>query len=56
MCLQGNAEKSRIIMVGDTIKRADIGPGGAFVEIKNSHDAQYVIMSSCTSLSVHRCK
>lgn len=38
--LQSNAEKSRIIMVGDTLKKASDSSGGSFTEIKNFGDAQ----------------
>lgn len=38
--LQSNAEKSRIIMVGDTLKKASDSSGGRFIEIKNFGDAQ----------------
>ncbi|KAL8132445.1 hypothetical protein AgCh_008078 [Apium graveolens] len=35
----GNAEKSRIIMVGDTVKKASASSGGKLIEIKDSGDA-----------------
>lgn len=40
MILQSNAEKSRIIMVGDTLKKATDSSGERFTEIKNIGDAQ----------------
>lgn len=48
----GNAEKSRIILVGDSIKRASIGHGGAFIQIKNSDDAQKMLKGTEGSLSM----
>ncbi|PPR90011.1 hypothetical protein GOBAR_AA30678 [Gossypium barbadense] len=36
-----NAEKSRIIMVGDTLKKTSYSSGGSFTEIKNFGDAQF---------------
>jgi len=38
--LQGNAEKSRIIMVGDTLKKAG-GDGEGLVTIKDLGDTEY---------------
>ncbi|KAI7750362.1 hypothetical protein M8C21_014688 [Ambrosia artemisiifolia] len=35
----GNAEKSRIIMVGDTLKKASASSGGSLIEIKDFSDA-----------------
>ncbi|KAF3342073.1 phosphoglucan phosphatase LSF1 [Carex littledalei] len=39
----GNAEKARIIMVGDTIKLASGSSNGTFVEIKDLQDTQNMI-------------
>lgn len=40
--MQGNAEKSRIIMVGDTLKKAsESSSEGKLVEIKDFGDAEY---------------
>ena len=42
---QGNAEKSRIIMVGDTLKKASesssSSSGGGLIEIKDFGDTEY---------------
>lgn len=38
---QGNAEKSRIIMVGDTLKKASNDQSGGFVSIKDLGDTEY---------------
>lgn len=40
---QGNAEKSRIIMVGDTLKKAGDSSGGRLLEAKDFGDTQYAI-------------
>ncbi|KAL3322611.1 hypothetical protein AABB24_039950 [Solanum stoloniferum] len=37
----GNAEKSRIIMVGDTLKKAGDSSTGGFIEIKDFGDTEY---------------
>ncbi|CAN4115609.1 unnamed protein product [Withania somnifera] len=37
----GNAEKSRIIMVGDTLKKASDASGGGLIEIKDFGDTEY---------------
>ncbi|MQM13484.1 hypothetical protein Taro_046410 [Colocasia esculenta] len=37
----GNAERSRIIMVGDALKKASTLSGGGFVDIKDLDDTQY---------------
>ncbi|XP_075085808.1 phosphoglucan phosphatase LSF1, chloroplastic isoform X1 [Nicotiana tabacum] len=37
----GNAEKSRIIMVGDTLKKASDSSGGGLIEIKDFGDTEY---------------
>lgn len=39
--MQGNAEKSRIIMVGDTLKKASESSGGKLIEIKDFGDTEY---------------
>ncbi|KAF8378285.1 hypothetical protein HHK36_029624 [Tetracentron sinense] len=39
----GNAEKSRIIMVGDTLKKASNGSGGGLIEIKDYGDMQKML-------------
>lgn len=39
----GNAEKSRIVMVGDTLKKASDQSGGQFIEIKDIGDAQTML-------------
>lgn len=39
----GNAEKSRIIMVGDTLKKAGDSSDGRFIEIKDIGDAQSML-------------
>lgn len=39
--LQGNAEKARIVMVGDTLKKASETSGGKLIEIKDFGDAEY---------------
>lgn len=38
----GNAEKSRIIMVGDTLKKASESAGGRLIEIKDFGDTEYL--------------
>lgn len=40
---QGNAEKSRIVMVGDTLKKAGDSSGGRLLEAKDFGDTQYAI-------------
>lgn len=39
--VQGNAEKSRIIMVGDTLKRVSESSGGKLIEVKDFGDTEY---------------
>ncbi|KAJ0985849.1 hypothetical protein J5N97_004205 [Dioscorea zingiberensis] len=39
----GNAEKSRIIMVGDTLKKASSSSGGEFINIKDYTEAQKML-------------
>ncbi|KAG8087184.1 hypothetical protein GUJ93_ZPchr0010g8153 [Zizania palustris] len=39
----GNAERSRIIMVGDTLKKAGNGEGGGLVDIKDLGDTEMVL-------------
>ncbi|KAF5176918.1 Phosphoglucan phosphatase lsf1 protein [Thalictrum thalictroides] len=48
----GNAEKSRIIMVGDTVKKASIGHDGGFVAIKDFGDAQKLLEGAEGQLSL----
>ncbi|CAA6671457.1 unnamed protein product [Spirodela intermedia] len=48
----GNAEMSRIIMVGDTLKKASNVSGGGFVEIKDLADAQKVLKATTGSFSL----
>jgi len=40
--LKGNAERSRIIMVGDTLKKAGDSSQNTLIEIKDVGDTQYV--------------
>ncbi|KAK6280574.1 hypothetical protein POUND7_020841 [Theobroma cacao] len=47
-----NAEKSRIIMVGDTLKKASDSSGGRFIEIKNFGDAQEMLTEKTGSFSL----
>lgn len=42
--LKGNAEKSRIIMVGDMLKKASNKSGGGFIDIKDLSDTEYGIL------------
>ena len=42
--LQGNAEKSRIIMVGDTLKKASNSAGGGFIDIEDFGNTEYGIL------------
>lgn len=47
----GNAEKARIIMIGDTLKKASESSGGRLIEIKDFGDAEKMMMDksgSCT--------
>lgn len=41
LLLQGNAEKSRIIMVGDTLKKAGTDHNEGLVSIKDLGDTEY---------------
>ncbi|XP_072994214.1 phosphoglucan phosphatase LSF1, chloroplastic [Typha latifolia] len=51
----GNAEKSRIIMVGDTLKKASNGSSGGFVEIKDLNYTEVLLnMSGSCSLVLER--
>ncbi|KAI3722296.1 hypothetical protein L2E82_33328 [Cichorium intybus] len=52
----GNAEKSRIIMVGDTLKKASASPGGSLIEIKDFSDAEKMMLekSGLCSLVLER--
>ncbi|OMO69645.1 hypothetical protein COLO4_28986 [Corchorus olitorius] len=47
-----NAEKSRIIMVGDTLKKASNSSGGRLIEIKNFGDAQEILTEKTGSFSL----
>ncbi|KAK8290299.1 hypothetical protein V6Z11_D07G249100 [Gossypium hirsutum] len=47
-----NAEKSRIIMVGDTLKKTSDSSGGSFTEIKNFGDAQEMLTEETGSFSL----
>lgn len=48
----GNAEKSRIVMVGDTLKKASDSSGDQFIEIKDIGDAQSVLKEKAGSFSL----
>ncbi|KAF8390414.1 hypothetical protein HHK36_024940 [Tetracentron sinense] len=48
----GNAEKSRIIMVGDTLKKASNVSDGALIEIKDYGDAQKMLKEKTGSFSL----
>lgn len=48
----GNAEKSRIIMVGDTLKKASNSSGGGFVDIEDFGDTQKMLKEKTGSLSL----
>ncbi|KAK1299307.1 hypothetical protein QJS10_CPB14g00119 [Acorus calamus] len=48
----GNAEKSRIVMVGDALKKAGASSDGSFVEIKDFIDAQKVVEEKKGSFSL----
>ncbi|KAJ7974574.1 Phosphoglucan phosphatase [Quillaja saponaria] len=48
----GNAEKSRIIMVGDTLKKASESSGGSLIEIKDFADAQKMLKEKSGSFSL----
>lgn len=52
----GNAEKSRIVMVGDTLKKTSDSSGGHFIEIKDIGDAQNMLKekAGCFSLVLER--
>ncbi|XVF16410.1 hypothetical protein REPUB_Repub10bG0028600 [Reevesia pubescens] len=47
-----NAEKSRIIMVGDTLKKASDSSGGRLTEIKSFGDAQKMLTEKTGSFSL----
>uniref|UniRef100_A0A803LW74 AMP-activated protein kinase glycogen-binding domain-containing protein n=1 Tax=Chenopodium quinoa TaxID=63459 RepID=A0A803LW74_CHEQI len=49
---KGNAEKSRIIMVGDTLKKAGDSSDGQFLEIKDIGDAQSMLKEKVGSFSL----
>ncbi|KAI0516191.1 hypothetical protein KFK09_008863 [Dendrobium nobile] len=48
----GNAERSKIIMVGDTLKKASDAPGGGFNDIKDLSDAEKMLVSVGASQSL----
>ncbi|KAL3624246.1 Phosphoglucan phosphatase lsf1, chloroplastic [Castilleja foliolosa] len=48
----GNAEKSRIIMVGDTLKKASESSGGRLVEMKDFGDTEIFIKEQSGSCSL----
>lgn len=48
----GNAEKSRIIMVGDTLKKASDSPDGGLFEIKDYGDTQKMLEQKTGSFSL----
>ncbi|CAA3000989.1 phosphoglucan phosphatase LSF1, chloroplastic [Olea europaea subsp. europaea] len=48
----GNAEKSRIIMVGDTLKKASESSGGKLVEIKDVSDTESILKEKSGSFSL----
>ncbi|KAK4272102.1 hypothetical protein QN277_020701 [Acacia crassicarpa] len=48
----GNAEKSRIIMVGDTLKKAGDSSQNRLAEIKNVEDAQNILKEQTNPLSM----
>ncbi|CAM8927631.1 unnamed protein product [Rhodiola kirilowii] len=48
----GNAEKSRIIMVGDTLKKASESAGGKVVEVKDPSDIEKMLKESSGSFSL----
>ncbi|GMH25639.1 hypothetical protein Nepgr_027482 [Nepenthes gracilis] len=48
----GNAEKSRIIMVGDTLKKASDSSDGRFIEIKDIGDTQNMLKEKAGSFSL----
>ncbi|XP_074585789.1 phosphoglucan phosphatase LSF1, chloroplastic [Curcuma longa] len=48
----GNAEKSRIVMVGDALKKANGAPDGGFTEIKDFKDAEMMLKNNKGSFSL----
>uniref|UniRef100_A0A7N0U9C3 Phosphoglucan phosphatase LSF1, chloroplastic n=1 Tax=Kalanchoe fedtschenkoi TaxID=63787 RepID=A0A7N0U9C3_KALFE len=48
----GNGEKSRIIMVGDTLKKASESPGGKVVEVKDPSDIEKMLKENSGSFSL----
>ncbi|VFQ91897.1 unnamed protein product [Cuscuta campestris] len=48
----GNAEKSRIIMVGDTLKKASESSGGRLLEIKDFGDIEKIMQDGSGSCSL----
>ncbi|KAL2532206.1 Phosphoglucan phosphatase LSF1 [Abeliophyllum distichum] len=48
----GNAEKSRIIMVGDTLKKASVSSDGKLVEIKDVGDTESILKAKSGSFSL----
>ncbi|XP_024046380.1 LOW QUALITY PROTEIN: phosphoglucan phosphatase LSF1, chloroplastic [Citrus clementina] len=47
-----NAERSRIVMVGDTLKKASDSSGGRFTEIKNFSDARKMLADKTGAFSL----
>lgn len=47
-----NAERSRIVMVGDTLKKASDSSGGRFTEIKDLSDAQKMLTQNTGAFSL----
>ncbi|KAL9247907.1 hypothetical protein vseg_021286 [Gypsophila vaccaria] len=48
----GNAEKSRIVMVGDTLKKASDSSGARFIDIDDVSDAQDMLKETTGSFSL----
>lgn len=48
----GNAEKSRIIMVGDILKKASNKSGGGFIDIKDLSDAEMMLKDAAGSFGL----
>ncbi|KAL6006984.1 hypothetical protein ACLOJK_032480 [Asimina triloba] len=48
----GNAEKSRIVMVGDTLKKASNSSGGGFIDIEDVSSAQNMLKENNGSFSL----
>ncbi|XP_006470325.2 phosphoglucan phosphatase LSF1, chloroplastic isoform X2 [Citrus sinensis] len=50
--VKSNAERSRIVMVGDTLKKASDSSGGRFTEIKNFSDARKMLADKTGAFSL----